>query len=962
NAPGAVSQGVPEPAAAGASSARHTAIFDLVFELTEENGRLAGGIAYSTDLFDGTTIERMLRHFNLLLEGFVDHPDRAVSSLPILNAAEWRQLMQWSVNEQPYALQAGVVELFDAQAAMRPNDTAFLCGDAVLSHGELHRRSGQLARWLAQHGAAPETLVGIALDRSFDAVVAVLAVFKTGAGYLPLDVAYPPERLRFMLGDSGARLVVTRDEWRETFSRPGLEVVCVDGDAARIAGCQGTLPRHAFDAGRLAYALYTSGSTGRPKGVANTHRQLMNRLEWMWAAYPFAPGEVGCQKTALNFIDSLWELFGPLLRGVPTVILPDAALKDLSVLVDELGRHHVTRIWLVPSLLRVLLDTQPDLAERAPSLRFWVASGEVLPSELYAEFTRRLPEATLYNLYGTSEVWDATWWDPADGGDATWRVPIGKPIANLECLVLDAHMQPLPVGVPGELHVGGAGLPRGYLNRPDLSEQRLPPHPFSDKAGDRLYRTGDVVRWRPDGQLEFVGRRDQQLKIRGFRVEPGEVEAVLLTHPGVRNVAVVPCDDPAGGRMLVAYVVQSTDYQGTRSTVDEADGQALPWSDEKVAQWRTVWDEAYRLGSPADEAGFDTSGFVSSYTGQRIAAEDVRQWVDQAAAKVTRRRPRRVLELGCGGGLLALQIAAHCDRYVGCDFSPSALAKLAGLAPKFGLHQIELQERAADNLAGIDNQSFDAVVLHSVAQYMPSVDYLVRVLEGALRVTAPGGFIYLGDLRMHALLPAFHASVELHRAEDGTPLAALREGVRRRLAREQELAIDPLLFHRLQERLPALSGVRIEWKRGTLLNEFSRFRADVFLLVGQDADEGAQAGDCVCIDWDDHATRLADVADVADALARGNADRMLWRGVPNARVEDALALTARLDAPPDDTSDDAPASVRALRQWLASRTGAGVDPEAMAQAAEDAGFDIAFLWSGPGADGRFDALLTRHGS
>ncbi|MEF7612900.1 amino acid adenylation domain-containing protein [Aquincola sp. MAHUQ-54] len=947
NAPNAVPQAA-APGEAAPAAEHRSAIFDLVFELSEEQGRYTGGVVYGTDLFDRATVERLLRHYTLLLEGLVEDPDRPVSRLPLLDAAQWRRIMQWSAKPEPGGLRAGVPALFDAQAAATPDAPAFFCGEAVLCYAELRRRADVLAAVLAARGAGPEALVAVALERSFDAVVALLAVFKCGAAFLPLDVAYPAERLQFMLDDAGARIVVTRSAWRDTYARAGVAAVCIDGE---LPHAPAPFPAPAFDPDRLAYVLYTSGSTGRPKGVANTHRQLMNRLEWMWRAYPFAAGEVGCQKTALNFIDALWELFGGLLRGVPAAIVPDAALRDPAALVDALARHRVTRLWLVPSLLRVLLETQPDLAERAPALRFWVASGEVLPADLYALFSRRCPGAALHNLYGTSEVWDATWYDPAEGADASWRVPIGRPIGNVECHVLDRHLQPVPIGVPGELLVGGAGLPRGYLNRPELSAERIVAHPFSDAPGAQLYRTGDLVRWRPDGLLEFIGRRDQQLKIRGFRVEPGEVETVLLSHPGVREAAVVPCDDAAGQPMLVAYVVQAAGYRGGEADGEgDAEGQE-GWSAQKVAQWQSVWDDAYRRGSPDDGSGFDTSGFVSSSTGQAIPRPEIEQWVAQAVRKLLQRRPRRVLEIGCGGGLLALRVAPHCERYVGTDFSAAALGKLRALAERRALAQLTLLERAADDFSGIDEGAFDAVVIHSVAQYLPDAEHLARVLEGAVRATAGGGFVYVGDLRVLGLLEPFHAALALERAAPSTSAAALRDGVHRRLAREQELAVDPLYFHALQPRLPRVAGVRIEWKRGTIQDEFCRYRADVFLHVGA----AAAAPAVTRIDWE--AQKLTP-ADLPGVLAQAQGRPLLLRGVPNARVEEAVALAALLATP----AADAPRDAGELRAWLAARPRHGVDPEALAQAAQQAGWSAELLWSGPGSDDRFDALLLHGGA
>ncbi len=276
----------------------------------------------------------------------------------------------------------------------------------------------------------------------------------------------------------------------------------------------------------------------------------------MWEEYPFEPGEVGCQKTSLNFVDSLWEWLGPLLRGIPTVIVPDEIVRDPWSLIDLLNRRRVTRLWLVPSLLRAMLDTGTDLAEQLPHLRFWVSSGEALGAELYGRFTAQLPAATLFNLYGTSETWDVTWFDPRREPPVSDTVPIGRPIPNLEVYVLDGERRPTPMGVPGELWVGGDGLARGYLHQPGLTAERFAPHPFSSRPGARLYRTGDLARFRADGNLEFLGRLDQQLKIRGYRVEPAEVENVLATHPSLGAAVVSGARDASGeADTLVAFLI-----------------------------------------------------------------------------------------------------------------------------------------------------------------------------------------------------------------------------------------------------------------------------------------------------------------------------------------------------------------------------------------------------------------------
>ena len=531
-----------------AESQAGTAAFDLAVTVWEAGPRLIGQVEYSTDLFDDATIARMIDSYQSLLAGIVADPARRLSELPLLSDSERRRVVT-DYNATTFAYdERSLVERFELQVDRTPDATAFSSGTERLSYAELDARANRLAHRLQALGAGPEVLVGVHLQRSLAAPVAVLAVLKAGAAWLPLDRSYPAARLRHMLADSGTRILLTAAGAGDGLDDAGLQVVEVDGDALD-AGESTRLGVRARPSD-LAYAIYTSGSTGLPKGVAVEHRQVLNRLAWMWAAYPWRPGEVNAQRTPLSFVDSIWELFGALLCGVPTVILDDDVARDPVALVAALGEQRVTRLWVVPSLLRALLDV-PGIASRLPDLRFWVTSGEAIGLELYRRFCAQMPHAALYNLYGTSEVWDATWWDPVGAPQPEWHVPIGCPIANTRALVLDRHGQPVPIGVPGELHIGGDGVARGYIDRPELTAEKFVADPLS---GERLYRTGDVARWTRDGNLELLERVDRQLKLRGFRIEPGEIESALRGHPEVDDCAVVTRPRADGEPALVAYV------------------------------------------------------------------------------------------------------------------------------------------------------------------------------------------------------------------------------------------------------------------------------------------------------------------------------------------------------------------------------------------------------------------------
>jgi amino acid adenylation domain-containing protein len=530
-----------------------TSKFDLSLYVLERGGSLLAAMEYNVDLFEADTAGRMLEQYERLLEAAVGDPGRRVAELPLLDGREEeRVLVAWNRTAEEWAGAETIPEAFEERVERHPGALAYVFEGRRLGYGELNAQANRLARRLRRRGVVPESRVALWLERSPETMVALLAVAKTGAAYVPIDPRYPQERVAFMLEDAGARLVLTQAALRSRLPRFDGDILCTDAEAGAWAGEAATNLPPLAAADSAAYVIYTSGSTGRPKGVVGTHRGALNRFRWMWRAWPFREGEVCCQKTSSSFVDSVWECFGPLLAGVPTVGIPEATAADPVALVEALARHAVTRVVVVPALLRAMLDAHPDQGERLPALDHWVTSGEALPLELARRFHAALPGRTLLNLYGSSEVSaDVTVYDTA--ADPS-HVFIGRPIANTRVHVLDVRLRPAPVGVPGELLCGGDGLARGYLGRPDLTAERFVPDPVGTVPGARLYRTGDLARYRPDGQLEYLGRLDHQVKVGGVRIEMAEVEAVLVQHAGV-SAALVDARRDAAGLRLVAYVV-----------------------------------------------------------------------------------------------------------------------------------------------------------------------------------------------------------------------------------------------------------------------------------------------------------------------------------------------------------------------------------------------------------------------
>lgn len=473
-----------------------------------------------------------------------------------VQAEQHVMLAEWNNTQAPYPKELSIPQLFEIQVERTPEKVALVFDGQEVSYRELNAQANQLAHHLKTLGVTPEVLVGICMERSIKMIVGILGILKAGGAYVPLDPTYPQERLEFMIQDSQITLLLTQQRFAAQLPQQIAHVICLDTDWPTIAKKHDTNLSIAIPSENSAYVIYTSGSTGRPKGVLGTHRASINRFDWMWKTYPFAANEVCCQKTTLSFVDAVWEIFGPLLQGVPLIIIPDLAVKDTMLFLSTLAQHHITRIVLVPSLLRVLLESGgPAMQTQLPALKYWVSSGEALSAELVRRFQQYMSQATLINLYGSSEVAaDATFYEIRPDEQYT-NVPIGKPIANIQAYLLDEAMEVVPLGTTGELYIGGDGLARGYLNRPDLTDERFIPDPFSQIPGARLYKTGDLAYYLPDGTLVYIGRIDHQVKIRGMRVELGEIEAVLHQHPTIQNVVVVAREDIPDEKRLVAYVV-----------------------------------------------------------------------------------------------------------------------------------------------------------------------------------------------------------------------------------------------------------------------------------------------------------------------------------------------------------------------------------------------------------------------
>ncbi|HEX6911111.1 MAG TPA: amino acid adenylation domain-containing protein [Longimicrobium sp.] len=534
-----------------------TAKFDLSLALSERGGRIAGSVEYATALFDRGTVERYLGYLHRVLEGMAADDGRPVDGLALLPEAERRVVVEeWNRTEAAYPADACIHGLFEAQVERAPDALAVSFAGDALTYGALNRRANRLAHHLRALGVGPDARVGLCLQRGPELMVGLLATLKAGGAYVPLDPEYPADRLAYMLRDSAPVVLLTQGALRGQLDGvlAGLPVPVLELDATDPAWAAGpeTNPRvEGLGPRHLAYVIYTSGSTGRPKGVANEHGGVVNRLAWMRDVHGLGAHETVLQKTPYSFDVSVWELFWPLVSGARLVMARPGGHRDPGYLAGTIVAEGVTTTHFVPSMLQAFLE-HPDSA-RCTGLRRVVCSGEALPAALVQRFHARLPGVELHNLYGPTEAAvDVTAWR-SRGEDGVTRVPIGRPVANTRMYVLDREGAPVPMGVAGELYIGGVQVARGYPGRPELTAERFVADPFGGVPGARLYRTGDLGRWLPDGTIEYLGRNDFQVKVRGFRIELGEIEARLRGHPALREAVVVARADGEGDPRLVAY-------------------------------------------------------------------------------------------------------------------------------------------------------------------------------------------------------------------------------------------------------------------------------------------------------------------------------------------------------------------------------------------------------------------------
>ncbi|MEW6306604.1 MAG: AMP-binding protein, partial [Verrucomicrobiota bacterium] len=667
--------------------------------------------------------------------------------------------------------------------------------------------------------------------------------------------------------------------------------------------------------------------------VAIEHRNTVSFIHW--ARTVFAPDELAgvLASTSICFDLSVFELFVPLSCG-GTVILAESALQ----LPQLPARDEVTLINTVPSAIAELLR----LGGAPDSVHTINLAGEPLATGLVNQLYALPGIKRVYDLYGPSE--STTY------STFTLRQPdvpptIGRPIANTQVYLLDHHLQPVPIGVPGELCISGQGLARGYLNRPELTAERFICNPFDAARSSRLYRTGDLARYLPDGNLEFLGRLDHQVKVRGFRIELGEVESALRQHSSVRESVVLAREDQPGDKRLVAYVVP------------QSSGSAHPdesqWLSDIVSQFETGYSAAIEESSRVASSEHDPTLNIYAWSGLEKTSDEVNDWLEQVASRILPFQPRRLLEIGCGTGLVLFKLAPYVDEYWATDLSQVAIDNIRQRLTLSGLtsEQVKLFHRMADDFNALPPAHFDGVILNAVLEYFPSADYLLRVIEGAANLVKPGGFIFLGAVPNLALHELFHVGEQLRQADDSDDLSTLRQHARRRRAEDRRLLVSPDFFHALPPQFPKVTHVEIKALRGRFENEASQLIADTYYDVILHIGAEIAPPHMTWLDWQKAALTAGQVA---EQLAAVGCESLGIANVPLNRLLQRLKTIAAMDSP------NPPPTVGELRQIIASSAvGNGLDE--LLPPCEHLGFSADIALSTTGADGLCDVIFHHRG-
>ncbi|MBW8683317.1 non-ribosomal peptide synthase/polyketide synthase [Chitinophaga rhizophila] len=899
-----------------------TAVFDLLFELRETPEGILLKLRYSTALFSEATIHGYIAHYEQILSTLVENAERKIGDIALVTAKEREQLL-FHFNQPPVlsAYQKTVVALFEEQVRKSPDATALVFENVQLSYRRLNEQANQLARYLRNKGVGRDTAVPVLMYRSADLIVSILGILKAGGAYMPVDPEYPVERILFMLNDTGSSLVLTETACLSQLRQSGdsyPEIIDIQAQWPVIAQYTGEDLPPVNQVSDLAYIMYTSGSTGKPKGVLVEHLNIVSLATDQHYA-GFSAEDILLSTGSPSFDASTFEYWSMLLNGGQLVICSRDTLLTNELLKEVMTGRNVSKMWFTASWFNQLVEWDISIFSQLDTI---LVGGEKLSEDHIQRLRSAYPDLKIVNGYGPTEntTFSLTYLIKESGKIGV--IPIGRPLQNRTAYVLNPQQQLCPVGVPGELYVGGAGVARGYLNRPELTAERFVKDPFSEDANARLYKTGDLVKWLPDGNIAYLGRIDDQVKIRGYRIEPGEVENVLNEFDGISAGCVIVKQDSFGGNRLVGY------YVPERQVLLEKEGELYR---QQVESWQELYETEYgktETAVIADEE-FNIIGWNDSFTGQPIPGAQMREWLDDILNVILSCRPENVLEIGCGTGLIYYGLSDHIRHYTGTDFSSSSVRQIQQRISKGERVYCDtaLHVCAAHEVGALDIPETDTIILNSIVQYFPGEQYLTTVISSCLEKLKGSGRIVIGDVRDKRLLKHFKGRLSLHSNMESVPKRVFNFGLEQEVLTEEELCISPEYFYALKSLYPAISHVDIRWKNCTAENELTLYRYTVILHI--------QAMPPVLVqEWLDWET--PGMADNVHTLLSSRATAVNIRNLPNYRLEKERLLSAGIDDPTVSSSGE-------LREYILRRSKTVDEAEQLISAARAQGYHCTYL-------------------
>jgi putative CocE/NonD family hydrolase len=904
-------------------------------------------------------------HYNALLKTFMNQPDVPVGQTSILHGEERELVTEKWMGSQSKLPKAGVHHLFESTAAKVPNNIAMRHANEKWTYKELNEWSNRLARKLRSMGASRNTLVGVLLNRQAELLPSILGVLKVGAAFVPLDPMYPRDRISMMLEDSVCGIVVTSSSLVESVraAAPYAKVIRVDGDAASLQaeGSSNLECAPNWTPEDLCYVIFTSGSTGRPKGVMIRHRSWVNLLQSFARLTGINEEDTLLAVTTVCFDIAGLELGMPLLVGGCVHVAKKEEASDVERLLPLVRKgSHVTFMQATPATWRMLFNGEWEGNNDLTVL----CGGEPLPPELATQLSNSCKR--LWNVYGPTET---TIWSTCSeiGPNHQGVVSIGKPIDNTTVYILDSRQKLMPVGVPGELWIGGLGLSPGYLGRKDLTKERFVPSPF--REGEYMYKTGDLAKWRSDGSLECLGRLDHQVKIRGFRIELGEIESVLDQQPRV-NQAVVDAQSMPGShdnneeKQLVAFVVPrqvEEEDESEKEVQQQQEETAEKAGDgghdlEEALQWGAIYDSAYATENAVnDDPTLNFSGYDNSYT-PRVPhkQETIKEWVERTCERINSLKPRRALEQGCGNGMILLRCAAEkgVDRYLGADLSEQAVSYCQEVLkqPRFRMSHVSVHVGGAHESEKFNKEMLDTNVCNGVSMYFPSADYLAEVIRSSLKSVVPGGTFFLGDVRNACLLQHFHLSVAQFQATEDTPFSKVLATARKSAAYEKEFLVDPELFLRLQDALSDVAVLSMDVKRGIYHTEFAMFRYDVTIKK-----KGPQvpSKDRISYDFEHFDNKSHTLHNIRRRLQSNKPKTLAITGIADARIAEEREMMEIMN------QEELPETVADFRKQMQRGVEAepGIEPENLYVLGQELGYTVEIFWC-PENQTRIDVLFV----